>query len=221
MRKSKYDQSSLPVQDSKSIDSDDNISKIENRVDFETELVNLTNQIKDIKDVIQELKQIKAFVDASVLTFEESAQVLNAAVKTSDNIPDTISRAIIQAENTVVNVKLSDEDKSILTEYRNKLIEEEKSLFEKQITELKTLHTNHWKEVHKCVKSETSFSLNDIGRIDNLYEVLLRNWKDGLTNLPNTSPCYDLINNLLLFGTATPQINTSCFNTFMSHQVSK
>ena len=160
MRKSKYDQSSLPVQDSKSIDSDDNISKIENRVDFETELVNLTNQIKDIKDVIQELKQIKAFVDASVLTFEESAQVLNAAVKTSDNIPDTISRAIIQAENTVVNVKLSDEDKSILTEYRNKLIEEEKSLFEKQITELKTLHTNHWKEVHKCVKSETSFSLN-------------------------------------------------------------
>ena len=39
MRKSKYDQSSLPVQDSKSIDSDDNISKIENRVDFETELV--------------------------------------------------------------------------------------------------------------------------------------------------------------------------------------
>ena len=36
----------------------------------------------------------------------------------------------------------------------------EKSLFEKQITELKTLHTNHWKEVHKCVKSETSFSLN-------------------------------------------------------------
>ena len=146
MRKSKYDQSSLPVQDSKSIDSDDNISKIENRVDFETELVNLTNQIKDIKDVIQELKQIKAFVDA--------------AVKTSDNIPDTISRAIIQAENTVVNVKLSDEDKSILTEYRNKLIEEEKSLFEKQITELKTLHTNHWKEVHKCVKSETSFSLN-------------------------------------------------------------
>ena len=63
--------------------------------------------------------------------------------------------------------------------------------------------------------------LFDIVRIDNLYEVLLRNWKDGLTNLPNTSPCYDLINNLLLFGTATPQINTSCFNTFMSHQVSK
>ena len=125
MRKSKYDQSSLPVQDSKSIDSDDNISKIENRVDFETELVNLTNQIKDIKDVIQELKQIKAFEDASVLTFEESAQVLNTAVKTSDNIPDTISRAIIQAENTVINVKLSVVDKSILIEYRNKLIDEE------------------------------------------------------------------------------------------------
>ena len=53
MRKSKYDQSSLPVQDSKSIDSDDNISKIENRVDFETELVNNTNQIKEIKDFIQ------------------------------------------------------------------------------------------------------------------------------------------------------------------------
>ena len=56
MRKSKYDQSPLPVQGSKCIDKDDNISKIENRVDFETELVNLTNQIKDIKDVIQELR---------------------------------------------------------------------------------------------------------------------------------------------------------------------
>ena len=152
MRKSKYDQSPLPVQGSKCIDKDDNISKIENRVDFETELVNLTNQIKDIKDVIQELRQIKAFVDASVLTFEESAQVLNAAVKT-----------FIQTENTVINVKLSDEDKAVLAEYRHRLIEAEKSLFEKQITELKALHTNHWKEVYKYVKSDTSFSLN--GRI--------------------------------------------------------
>ena len=64
--------------------------------------------------------------------------------------------------------------------------------------------------------------LFDTGRIDNLYEVLFRGiWKDGLTNLPNTSPCYDLINNLLLFGTATPQINASGLNAFMSHQVSK
>ena len=39
MRKSKYDQSSLPVQNSKDIDKDNNISKIENRVDFDTELV--------------------------------------------------------------------------------------------------------------------------------------------------------------------------------------
>ena len=31
MRKSKYDQSSLPVQNSKDIDKDNNISKIENR----------------------------------------------------------------------------------------------------------------------------------------------------------------------------------------------
>ena len=138
MRKSKYDQSPLPVQGSKCID------------------VNLTNQIKDIKDVIQELRQIKAFVDASVLTFEESAQVLNAAVKTFDNISDTICHAIIQTENTVINVKLSDEDKAVLAEYRHRLIE-------KQITELKALHTNHWKEVYKYVKSDTSFSLN--GRI--------------------------------------------------------
>ena len=43
MRKSKYDQSSLPVQNSKDIDKDNNISKIENRVDFDTELVNLVN----------------------------------------------------------------------------------------------------------------------------------------------------------------------------------
>ena len=99
-------------------------------------------------------------VVGTISDFEESAQILNSAVKTSDNISDTINRAIIQAENTVINVKLSDEDKSILAEYRNKLIEEEKSLFEKQITELKTLHTNHWKEVRKYVKSDTSFSLN-------------------------------------------------------------
>ncbi len=61
---------------------------------------------------------------------------------------------------TVITVKLSEEDKSILAEYRHKLIEEEKTLFEKQITELKTLHANHWKEIQKYVKSHTSFSLN-------------------------------------------------------------
>lgn len=160
MRKSKYDQSFLPVQDSKSIDKDDNISKIENRVDFDTELVNLTKQIEDIKTAIQELRQIKSFVDAYVSTFEESAQALKAAVKTSNNISDAICRAFIQAENTVINVKLGDEDKTVLAEYRHKLIEAEKSLFEKQITELKSLHANHWKEVKKYVKSYTSFSLS-------------------------------------------------------------
>ena len=102
MRKSKYDQSSLPVQDSKSIDSDDNISKIENRVDFETELVNLTNQIKDIKDVIQELRQIKAFVDSSVSTFEESAQALKAAVKTSNNISNAIKYSEIDTTIKII-----------------------------------------------------------------------------------------------------------------------
>lgn len=160
MRKSKYDQSSLPVQDSKDIDKDNNISKIENRVDFDTELVNLTKQIEDIKAVIQELRQIKAFVDGSVSALEESAQVLKAAVKTSDNISDAICRAFIQVENTIITVKLSEEDKSVLAEYRHKLIEEEKILFEKQMAELKALHTNHWNEVRKYIKSYTSFSLN-------------------------------------------------------------
>ena len=160
MRKSKYDQSSLPVQNSKDIDKDNNISKIENRVDFDTELVNLVNQIEDIKAIIQELRQIKAFVDSSVSTFEESAQALKAAVKTSNNISNAICRIFMQVENTVITVKLSEEDKSILAEYRHKLIEEEKTLFEKQITELKTLHANHWKEIQKYVKSHTSFSLN-------------------------------------------------------------
>ena len=160
MRKSKYDQSSLPVQNSKDIDKDNNISKIENRVDFDTELVNLENQIEDIKAIIQELRQIKAFVDSSVSTFEESEQALKAAVKTSNNISNAICRIFMQVENTVITVKLSEEDKSILAEYRHKLIEEEKTLFEKQITELKTLHANHWKEIQKYVKSHTSFSLN-------------------------------------------------------------
>ncbi|MCM1403492.1 MAG: hypothetical protein NC199_06845 [Bacteroides sp.] len=160
MRKSKYDQSFLPVQHSKDIDKDDNISKIENRVEFDTELVNLAKQIEDVKAVIQELRQIKAFVDSSVSTLEESTQTLKGAVKTSDNISDAICRAFIQVENTVVNVKLSNEDKSVLADYRRKLIEEEKSLFEKQITELKIIHTNHWKEIRKYMKSYTSFSLS-------------------------------------------------------------
>lgn len=160
MRKSKYDQSSLPVQDSKDIDKDNNISKIENRVDFDTELVNLTKQIEDIKAVIQELRQIKAFVDGSVSTLEESAQALKAAVKTSDNISDTICKTFMQVENTVITVKLSEEDKSILAEYRHKLIEEEKCLFEKQMAELKATHEKHWKEAFKFAKSYTSFSLN-------------------------------------------------------------
>ena len=160
MRKSKYDQSSLPMKGGKDMDKDDNISEIENRVEFDAELVNLANQIEDIKTAIQELRQVKTFVDGSVTTYEQSAQPLKAPEKASNNISDAICRIFMQVENTVITVKLSEEDKSILAEYRHKLIEEEKTLFEKQITELKTLHTNHWKEVHKCVKSETSFSLN-------------------------------------------------------------
>lgn len=74
MRKSKYDRYPLPVQDSKCIDKDDNIGKIENRVEIDTEFINLANQIKDIKAVIQELKQVKAFVDGSMYALEESTQ---------------------------------------------------------------------------------------------------------------------------------------------------
>lgn len=70
MRKSKFDQSPLPVQDSKYMNQDDNISEIENRVEFDTEFVNLTNQIEDIKAVIQELEQIKACVDSSMEALE-------------------------------------------------------------------------------------------------------------------------------------------------------
>ena len=101
MRKSKYDQSSLPVQNSKDIDKDNNISKIENRVDFDTELVNLVNQIEDIKAIIQELRQIKAFVDSSVSTFEESAQALKAAVKTSNNISNVKQKYAYNIQNPI------------------------------------------------------------------------------------------------------------------------
>lgn len=66
----------------------------------------------------------------------------------------------IQVENTVITVKLSETDKSILAEYRHKLIEEEKCLFEKQMAELKATHEKHWKEVNRFAKSYTSFSLN-------------------------------------------------------------
>lgn len=160
MRKSKYDQSSLPVQDSKSTDNDDNISGIENRIEFDTEFVNLTNQIEDIKAAIQELKQIKVCVDSSMAALEKSTQAINAAMKKSDNIANAICRTFIQVENTVITVKLSETDKSILAEYRHKLIEEEKCLFEKQMAELKATHEKHWKEVNRFVKSHTSFSLN-------------------------------------------------------------
>ena len=158
MRKSKYDQSPLSVQDS--IDKNDNISKIENRVEFDTEFVNLTNQIEDIKNAIQELKQIKTCVDSSMEALEKSAQALNAAMKKSDNIANAICRTFIQVENTVITIKLSETDKSILAEYRHKLIEEEKCLFEKQMAELKATHEKHWKEVNRFAKSYTSFSLN-------------------------------------------------------------
>ena len=159
MRKSKYDPSSL-FEDDKGKDENDNISSLKKRVELDTEIVNLTNQIKNIKAVVQELEQIKAFAESSKSALEESTQVLNAAMKKSDNIANAICRTFMQVENTVINVKLSEEDKSILTEYRHKLIEEENTLFEKQITELKTLHANHWKEIQKYMKSYTSFSLN-------------------------------------------------------------
>ncbi len=159
MRKSKYDPSSL-FEDDKGKDENDNISSLKKRVELDTEIVNLTNQIKNIKTVVQELEQIKAFAESSKSALEESTQVLNAAMKKSDNIANAICRTFMQVENTVINVKLSEEDKSILTEYRHKLIEEEKTLFEKHITELKTLHANHWKEIQKYMKSYTSFSLN-------------------------------------------------------------
>ena len=45
--------------------------------------------------------------------------------------------------------------------------------------------------------------------------------KDGRTTLPNVSPSYDLINNLLLFCTTASQINASGFYAFMPHQIGK
>lgn len=98
---------------------------------MDIEFVNLANQIKDIKAVVQELKYIKAFTESSKSVLEESTQALNTAVKKSDNIANAICRTFIQVENTVINVKLSEEDKSILAEYRQKLIENEKGLSEK------------------------------------------------------------------------------------------
>ena len=41
MRKSKFDQSPLPVQDSKYMNQDDNISEIENRVEFDLSLIHI------------------------------------------------------------------------------------------------------------------------------------------------------------------------------------
>ncbi len=63
----------------------------------------------------------------------------------------------MQVENTVINVKLSEEDKSILVEFRQKLIEDEKGLSEKQMAELRAIHENHWKEIQNLIKSESRF----------------------------------------------------------------
>lgn len=124
---------------------------------MDTEFVNFANQIKGIKAVVQELKQIKAFTESSKSVLEESTQALNTAVKKSDNIANAICRTFMQVENTVINVKLSEEDKSILAEYCQKLIEDEKGLSEKQMAELRAIHENHWKEIQNLIKFESGF----------------------------------------------------------------
>lgn len=57
-----------------------------------------------------------------------------------------------------------------------------------------------------------------------VYVVLIITVKDTLTpSNPRgfSLPCYDFIDNFLLFACSLPQINSCCFNAFVSHKVSK
>ena len=79
--------------------------------------------------------------------------------KRSDNIVNGICSAITRAENTTITVVLSPEDISELASHRKALIEEERTLLENHLQEIKRLLESHQQATHKYLKSESGFFL--------------------------------------------------------------
>ncbi len=159
MRKSKYDSMPLSQQIENSGSENDNINTIEKRIEHSAEVATLAEQTEIVKQLIAELQKVQACAEHSMEEQRNSIMVFDAAVHSSDNIVNSICHAISRAENTVITVQLSKEDKDALTTYRLKLIEEEKNLLEAQIVELKQLNESHWKNVRKFIKTESGFYL--------------------------------------------------------------
>ncbi len=159
MRKSKYDSMPLSQQGKNNDSENDNINAIEKRIEHSAEVAALAEQTKIVKQLIAELQRIVPYVERTTEEYRNSAKAFDAAVQSSNNIIDSICRAIARAEKTVVTAKLTTGDKDALAAYRYQLVEEEKKLLEAQIAELKMLHESNWKNVHKFIKAESGFYL--------------------------------------------------------------
>ncbi len=149
----------LPQQCENNDSENDNINAIEKRIEHSAEITALAEHTEIVRQLIAELQKVQACAERSMEEQRKSTMVLDAAVQSSDNIVNSICHAISRAENTVITTQLSREDKDALTTYRLKLLEDEKTLFEKQMAELKQLHEAHWRDVRKFVKAESGFHL--------------------------------------------------------------
>ncbi len=149
----------LPQQGENNDSENDNINAIEKRIEYSAEVAALTEQTEVVKQLIAELQKVQACAERSMEEQRKSIMVFDAAVRSSDNIVNSICHAISRAENTVITTQLSREDKDALTAYHLKLVEEEKKLLEAQIFELEQLHKSHWKNVRKFIKSKSGFYL--------------------------------------------------------------
>ncbi len=159
MRKSKYDSMPLSIHNEDNGSENHNINAIEKRIEHSAEVAALAEQTEIVKQLIAELQRIVPYVERSTEEYYKSVKAFDAAVQSSDNIVDSICRAIARVEKTVVTAKLTTGDKDALAAYRYKLVKEEKKLLEAQMAELKKLHEAHWKNVRKFINAESGFYL--------------------------------------------------------------
>ena len=156
MRKSKYDE----VIPSKQINENDKqSSEIDKRIELSSEIINLNQQIESIKKLSKDLKVLRTLAINAIDANEKSLKALNAAMKSSDNIVNGICNAITRAEKATITVVLSSKDKSELASHRKALIEEERTLLENHLQEIKRLLESHQQATHKYLKSESGFFL--------------------------------------------------------------
>ena len=156
MRKSKYDE---VIPSHLSNENEKQSSDIEKRIELSSEIINLNQQIESIKKLSKDLKVLGTLAINAIDANEKSLKALNAAVKSSENIVNGICNAITRAENTIITVVLSPEDKSELSSHRKALIEEERILLENHLQEMKILLESHKKTTLNYLKSESGFFL--------------------------------------------------------------